>query len=163
MSYIDTLAEQSNKSMDTQTDVIDNYPRIINSTKESKARPMCKRKPVKASLSNAPLMKIKSARSVEQQRALAQSHTPLVVETLKSYRNCRVLLVDCWKGKPLPSYLDPLVEKSHHEEHFTSSKKVKKKKKKDSKVGVAIVSICYLVYFVSLHYCVLVLLPGVFS
>lgn len=100
----------------------------VNRVKETRARPLCK-KSFGNSSNNIPLAKVESDKTVERQTS--------VLETLRNCRNCKVRLVDCWKGKPLPSYLNSWKESSCFSEYDVSTpgKRLKKKKNKDAKVN----------------------------
>lgn len=116
-------------------------PAITNTKKESKAKPLSKRvAPVQTKASQiAPLAKIKSARTLEleaksRQQQPHQQRQLSALDLLMSCRHCRVKLVDCWKGLPIPSYiLHSETEQSfpQSEEELINSKRLKKKKKKE--------------------------------
>ncbi|XP_067928520.1 serine-rich adhesin for platelets-like [Watersipora subatra] len=99
-----------------------NYPLTTNTVKESHARPCSKRR----------------LNVFFSKPANKHHNSNLIMGTLQRYRNCRVLLSDCWKGKPLPSYLNTFTDTSHEEELDSKSKKSKKKKKKMTKVKVEV-------------------------
>lgn len=99
------------------------YPSTINKVRETKARPLSKKR-------HLPI----SGKFASQKQLQSELHKA-VSDTLRNCRNCKVRLVDCWKGRPLPSYLDSSATSLYNDDNVNSSvKKVKKKKKKDNKV-----------------------------
>jgi len=105
----------------------------VNKIKESKARPLSKIKSIKTS--TMPLAKVSSVTSCQQKKQMADW-----LSILRSCKNCKVLLVDCWKNKALPPYItSPCNDITHETEFIEATKRLKKKKKekhKDEKVAV---------------------------
>ena len=104
-------------------------PKVVNTKRESKARPLSKIKSAKSSNLSS-LAKMKSFKSHD----LGALDT---LEKLTKCQGCRVLLFDCLRGAALPQYARHILEQfnSGLDKDFMvdekSEMKVKKKKKKE--------------------------------
>lgn len=98
----------------------------INIKRESKARPLSKRQPVK----------IYSRKKQSAQTGESANVKMSTLDMLQRCRSCELILVDCWKNKPLPKYIQSwLANPCIYTREEQQGLKKKKKKSKSEKVN----------------------------
>lgn len=104
---------------------------LVNTVRETKARPLSKIKS-QSTKPLPPLTKVKAARptqpKIESPAALDSNLSGIsILDLLRRCQLCRVLLVDCMKGMPMPLY-NPT--SSDEDDRLVKKRKKEKKKKK---------------------------------
>lgn len=112
--------------------------KVVNTIRETKARPLSKIKSHGAAATTtktlAPLTKIKAAQPSQPKQESPIKENRLsgmdIVDLLRRCQLCRVLLVDCMKGLSKPVYNLPAIEDEDVEKYRKSMKEKKRKKHK---------------------------------